>query len=105
MTLSECGYIIDPPPSLICVIIFPPQHVPLRHGVTADCCDPHDFLTALVVTLAGAATSLYLSALDFKKPATVSAACEVKEGGGRWYRNQRRVGPVGLRGEGSAIDS
>ena len=43
-----------------------------------DSCDPEDFLTVLVVTLAGAATSLYLSSVDFGKQATVTACCEVR---------------------------
>ncbi|GAX75215.1 hypothetical protein CEUSTIGMA_g2659.t1 [Chlamydomonas eustigma] len=53
------------------------QHVPIRHGVTMDSCEPDDFLVALVVALAGAATSTFLSAVDFKKKSTVKACCEV----------------------------
>jgi uncharacterized protein (UPF0333 family) len=42
-----------------------------------DSCDPYDFLVALVVVLAGAATSTFLASVDFKKKATVKACCEV----------------------------
>lgn len=58
-----------------------------------ESCDPDDFLTALVVTLVGAATSLYLSALDFNKPATVSVCCEVKRlgtVGNSWEQSGRK---------------